>query len=64
MEEIEAAIADLGDEEYLSTLRRVAERKWERLARHPERERRIRLMRFLLSRGFSADQARAEVFRL
>ncbi|MBM3919332.1 MAG: RecX family transcriptional regulator [Sphingomonadales bacterium] len=64
MEDIEEALADLGDEEYLHTLRRVAERKWERLARHPEQERRIRLMRFLLSRGYSAAQARSEAYRL
>ena len=63
-EDIEGALADLGDEEYLSTLRRVAERKWERLTHHPEPERRIRLMRFLLGRGYSAAQARSEAYRL
>lgn len=64
MEDIEGALTELSDEEYLNTLRRVAERKWERLARHPEPERRIRLMRFLLSRGYSAEQSRSEAFRL
>lgn len=64
MEDIEGALAELSDEEYLSTLRRVAERKWERLTHHPEPERRIRLMRFLLGRGYSAAQARSEAYRL
>ena len=64
MEDIEGALAELDDEEYLSTLRRVAERKWERMSRHPEPERRIRLIRFLLGRGYSAAQARSEAFRL
>jgi len=58
--QIEAALSALGVEEPLETLHKLAATKWTKLSAYSGAERRLRLIRYLIGRGYTAEQSRAE----